>query len=272
MGCNAWNHSPSCNCGFSGGHRRYTPANFSLSPHEICRSFSYWSLYGPKSSCSESLTYPITCPYCGADIFFHTNGNGDVVFFDDLGPPWPKHPCFNSISGRYHYKYSYTLYEISTVKSRSWDFLWNERNTPANNARRIARGILRSLDSGYSYGLVVDDERLRGHVIDDQGEIAIHDGDVRCVTLVGSGCRWSIEVLVSANDTQRCRGTVLLGPVEQGRLGSIHVLFMRNAIVDAEDAEPAKCPECGKTLIYWDQANKSHRHAICPQCAHIRLK
>jgi hypothetical protein len=36
------------------------------------------------------------CPICGAEIFFHTNGNGDVVFFDELGWPWPKHPCLSS--------------------------------------------------------------------------------------------------------------------------------------------------------------------------------
>jgi hypothetical protein len=28
-------------------------------------------------------------------IFFHTNGNGDCVFFDSLGKPWPKHPCLS---------------------------------------------------------------------------------------------------------------------------------------------------------------------------------
>jgi hypothetical protein len=32
-------------------------------------------------------------------IFFHTNGNGDCVFFDDLGPPWPKHACLCSEDG-----------------------------------------------------------------------------------------------------------------------------------------------------------------------------
>jgi hypothetical protein len=31
---------------------------------------------------------------CGAWIFFHTNGNGDCVFFNSLGKPWPKHECF----------------------------------------------------------------------------------------------------------------------------------------------------------------------------------
>jgi hypothetical protein len=33
------------------------------------------------------------CPVCGAPVFFYQNENGSRVFFDELGPPWPKHPC-----------------------------------------------------------------------------------------------------------------------------------------------------------------------------------
>lgn len=33
------------------------------------------------------------CPVCGAEVFFYQNQNGSRVFFDELGPPWPKHPC-----------------------------------------------------------------------------------------------------------------------------------------------------------------------------------
>lgn len=33
------------------------------------------------------------CPVCGEPVFFYSNMNGSKVFFDDLGPPWPKHPC-----------------------------------------------------------------------------------------------------------------------------------------------------------------------------------
>lgn len=38
-----------------------------------------------------SRTYPTNCRDCGAEILFHTKGHGDVVLFDDLGPPWPIH-------------------------------------------------------------------------------------------------------------------------------------------------------------------------------------
>ncbi len=33
------------------------------------------------------------CPVCGAPVFYYQNELGSRVFFDELGPPWPKHPC-----------------------------------------------------------------------------------------------------------------------------------------------------------------------------------
>lgn len=48
---------------------------------------------------SRSRTYPTKCRDCGGAIFFHTNGYGDAVLFDELGPPWPIHPCYESRLG-----------------------------------------------------------------------------------------------------------------------------------------------------------------------------
>ena len=33
------------------------------------------------------------CPVCNAPVFFYQNEVGSRVYFDELGPPWPKHPC-----------------------------------------------------------------------------------------------------------------------------------------------------------------------------------
>lgn len=33
------------------------------------------------------------CPVCGAWVYFYANEHGSRVYFDELGPPWPKHPC-----------------------------------------------------------------------------------------------------------------------------------------------------------------------------------
>src|SRR5688572_18159931 len=32
------------------------------------------------------------CPVCDAPVFFYQSPYGGRVFFDELGPPWPKHP------------------------------------------------------------------------------------------------------------------------------------------------------------------------------------
>ncbi len=33
------------------------------------------------------------CPVCGDRVFYYQSPYGGRVFFDDLGWPWPKHPC-----------------------------------------------------------------------------------------------------------------------------------------------------------------------------------
>lgn len=46
----------------------------------------------------ESYVNPhAICPVCGEEIFFYQSPSGGRVFFDSLGPPWPKHPCTTNI-------------------------------------------------------------------------------------------------------------------------------------------------------------------------------
>lgn len=33
------------------------------------------------------------CPVCGQLVYFYANESGSRVYFDEIGPPWPKHPC-----------------------------------------------------------------------------------------------------------------------------------------------------------------------------------
>src|ERR1035438_6996260 len=55
------------------------------------------------------ITYPsyvnpnARCPVCGASVYFYQSPNGGRVFFDDLGPPWPKHPCTDNPIVRHHF-------------------------------------------------------------------------------------------------------------------------------------------------------------------------
>ncbi len=40
------------------------------------------------------LTFLVLCRDCGAEVFFHTNGFGDAVLLEELGPPWTIHGCW----------------------------------------------------------------------------------------------------------------------------------------------------------------------------------
>jgi hypothetical protein len=86
--CNAWNHSNDCACGWGGlGHKGGRGDNS-----------SFINIIKPKfKSYSEllaSCTIPnAKCPVCGMSVFFYTSPHNGRVFFDELGPPWPKHPC-----------------------------------------------------------------------------------------------------------------------------------------------------------------------------------
>jgi hypothetical protein len=45
------------------------------------------------SVASTFVTPNAECPVCGASVFFYQNVKGSRLYFDELGPPWPKHPC-----------------------------------------------------------------------------------------------------------------------------------------------------------------------------------
>ncbi|MEZ8632815.1 hypothetical protein [Vibrio lentus] len=48
---------------------------------------------------SKAFTIPnATCPKCGASVYYYEHPNGARVFFDSLGPPWPKHPCTTTMT------------------------------------------------------------------------------------------------------------------------------------------------------------------------------
>lgn len=48
---------------------------------------------------AEGYTNPnAACPVCHARVYFYHSPQGGRVYFDELGPPWPKHPCTDSQS------------------------------------------------------------------------------------------------------------------------------------------------------------------------------
>lgn len=84
--CNAHNHPPGCTCGWGGdGH---------LGTHGGGDHYGFLVASYPHFETLRSFTDPnARCPVCGAPVFFYRSPDGGRVFFDELGPPWPKHPC-----------------------------------------------------------------------------------------------------------------------------------------------------------------------------------
>ncbi|HET6444010.1 MAG TPA: hypothetical protein VFI27_05455 [candidate division Zixibacteria bacterium] len=41
----------------------------------------------------NTRTYPMTCRYCRNRVFYFSCDHGSKIFFDELGPPWPRHLC-----------------------------------------------------------------------------------------------------------------------------------------------------------------------------------
>ncbi len=95
--CNAWNHSPGCDCGWggngwsggygwpssSGWQPVYTTTALPRASH-LPRSLPGYS-YGRQDVC-----FPTACPECGESVYFVRHNDG-CAWFDSLGWPWPKH-------------------------------------------------------------------------------------------------------------------------------------------------------------------------------------
>ncbi|PUA29283.1 MAG: hypothetical protein B0W54_01380 [Cellvibrio sp. 79] len=87
--CNASNHPLGCTCGFgeSGGIKFRSKAQI-VFPFNTDQRISHSNIVSHAPNA--------TCPVCKEPVFFYKNEHGSAVFFDELGPPWPKHPCTDS--------------------------------------------------------------------------------------------------------------------------------------------------------------------------------
>jgi hypothetical protein len=93
--CNAHNHPSGCDCGWGGvwyGNHPYTGCGWL--PPRVPRPRTMGVQKGTFSTHAAGFTTPnARCPVCGASVFFYQSPYGGRVYFDSLGPPWPKHPC-----------------------------------------------------------------------------------------------------------------------------------------------------------------------------------
>jgi hypothetical protein len=155
--CNARNHSDDCTCGFGGeghlggGHGGGWARTVTVQPSRHAPRSTAWARWATghaRSDLGERLTHPTVCPVCGADIFFHTNGNGDVVFFDELGPPWKdkKHPCLTTDDGIRAASRSHAIRAVATLVARP-SLIPLPRGLPAAEfepsfANRVVHGVV----------------------------------------------------------------------------------------------------------------------------------
>ena len=90
-----YNHYPWCSCGWcdSQGRSWYSSEKIEQSPdRRLAKQFL--QAEGVIKSFTACFVEPnATCPVCGERVFFYANEFGSRVFFDELGWPWPKHPC-----------------------------------------------------------------------------------------------------------------------------------------------------------------------------------
>lgn len=94
-----------------------------------------WTL----DSLNIPLTFSTTCWWCGADVFFHTNGYGDAVLFDSLGWPWEIHACWEDHQAQQKGSL-FTLEKILDEKKydgRFYKHIGKEILPPANNLNKL---------------------------------------------------------------------------------------------------------------------------------------
>lgn len=83
------NHYSSCTCGWC------------LKRKGLSRAIQPKPWQHPLVTLDQVTIPNAKCPVCGDSVYFYWNYLGSRVYFDDLGPPWPKHPCTdNSVEPR----------------------------------------------------------------------------------------------------------------------------------------------------------------------------
>lgn len=91
-----YNHYPNCGCGWCSS----TWGNIRVDRSQLRRSMQIRDaeriLRDGQASRGYSSCFVnpnATCPVCKGAVFYYQNDRGSRVFFDHLGPPWPKHGC-----------------------------------------------------------------------------------------------------------------------------------------------------------------------------------
>lgn len=89
-----YNHYHNCSCGWCVGKGRQRAKENLRRERAIRTAGDFLRRHDASGLGSTCFVSPNSkCPICKAGVYFYSNSNGSKVFFDQLGPPWPKHPC-----------------------------------------------------------------------------------------------------------------------------------------------------------------------------------
>lgn len=81
---------------------RVVPIRVETEWHQDALSISRYQVpkrpFDPKAYATEQafVNPNAVCGQCGASVYYYEHPNGARVLFDQLGPPWPKHPCYEA--------------------------------------------------------------------------------------------------------------------------------------------------------------------------------
>lgn len=251
--CNAYNHDDACECGFGGtGHKGISPGAFGA------------ALYLPprQHSQPESVTSPTTCPICGAYVFFHSNGNGDAVYFDELGHPWPKHACFEfDDTPRLPIEASLNA---AATRSRRPDFLNLPRRRSISD--HLASRLAMSREpTAFVVGVVSESTGWSGRIAGGNAPTVTIAGAVCEVLTIASKNRLALDVYFRGRHRLNPVGEVLLVQCTSGTLRDHRVLVaVQNWVIKPGEFEETlrKCLHCGKPLFAYLE-NDTHRWCDC---------
>ena len=109
MPCNAYNHPSDCNCGWGGKwHGNFNSAGGRAASGALDEFISpevEWAFLSPNAR----------CPVCEDPVYFYANSYGSRVFFDDVGPPWPKHECTDRVKFTHEF---FLALRLEAIRSR----------------------------------------------------------------------------------------------------------------------------------------------------------
>ncbi|SUA51218.1 Uncharacterized conserved protein [Oligella ureolytica] len=117
MGCNAWNHPPNCSCGWGGvWYSSNNDGSDSWLFNKQSRERRLGTQTGTLKSIAVGYTNPnAVCPVCFEQVYYYESPYGGKVYFDELGPPWPKHPCTSNEGSS-----SFTGVSSSIPREKPW--------------------------------------------------------------------------------------------------------------------------------------------------------